>query len=103
MTYTGKYTLRNVHLYAPAGHRALIGVSIAKRTRDMAFIDSDVTGYLHPVVTGGSVKREPDLTDAVFVNFLVDGEPINVLRDIHSLISRAKATTIPISESHAPG
>ncbi len=84
LSYTEKYTLRDLHLIAnPKAKRGHIGVSIAKRTTDIVLVNAEINGYLHPVVTGTSVKGQPDETEAVFVNVTVDGSPINLATDIH--------------------
>lgn len=84
LQYTEKYTFKNIELVADSSTTWWDnGVSIARQVRDIAIIDSNVEGFVHPFVTGTVFLDLPDQTDVAFSNVMVDGRSLMPEIDIH--------------------
>lgn len=84
LQYTAKYTFTDLELIADtATTQWNKGVNISVRDRDIAFVNTKVSGFSHPFVTGTTFQDLPDPTDAVFANVTVNGRPMNPVTDIH--------------------
>ena len=83
--YVAKYTFRDLELVADAksSHIWDRGVNVGIKDRDVVFVNTKVSGFVHPFVTGDTFQGLPDKTDVVFVNTMVDGRLFNPETDIH--------------------
>lgn len=84
--YVEKYTFKNLELAADSNSKQWDhGVNVAVRDRDAVFVNTSVSGFIHPFVTGTTFNGQPDDTDVIFVNTKVDGRPLDPKTDIHAL------------------
>jgi len=83
LQYTEKYTFRNLELVAdPETTVWNKGFNVTRQVRDVVIADAKIEGFIHPIVTSEMFKGQPDLTDIVFSNVVVNGRPLNPKLDI---------------------
>ncbi|MBK8816015.1 MAG: G8 domain-containing protein [Methylococcaceae bacterium] len=81
--YVENYTFKDLELVADSSSSNWDhGVNVAIRDRGIVFVDSNVTGFLHPFISGTSFNETPDETDIIFVNTTVDGRSFDPYIDI---------------------
>jgi hypothetical protein len=84
LQYTEKYTFRNLELVAdPETTVWNKGFNVTRQVRDVVIADAKIEGFIHPIVTSEMFKGQPDLTDIVFSNVVVNGRPLIPKLDIH--------------------
>ena len=97
LQYTDKYTFKNLEIIAdPSTNKWAHGVNIAINDSDVVFINSRVDGFIHPFFTGRTFNDGIQKTDAVFVNVLVDGKPINPETDIQLISAESISNFDPV-------
>ncbi len=82
--YTENYTLRNIEIVADSDTAKWDeGFNMYRRVKKVVLDNVKIDGFIHPIITGTTFAGQPDQTDVIFKNVMVNGRAIIPQIDIH--------------------